>query len=81
MNGGRGEARAAAPNNTCKHHAKSNALVRQRTDVLAAAGEYQSHLSRCLRQGSGKEMPVNRIIYIVGFVVIVIFVLGFLGLR
>ena len=28
-----------------------------------------------------KEMPMNRIIYIVGFVVIVIFILGFLGLR
>ncbi|HEY5283289.1 MAG TPA: hypothetical protein VIM14_10910 [Polyangia bacterium] len=32
-------------------------------------------------EGFAKEMPVNRIIYIVGFVVIVIFVLGFLGLR
>jgi hypothetical protein len=55
--------------------------VRRRTDIAAAAGDYQSHLSRYLGQGLAKEMLMNRIIYIVGFVVIVIFVLGFLGLR
>src|SRR5664279_3967545 len=38
-------------------------------------------VSRCPGQEFAKEMPMNRIIYIVGFVVIVIFILGFLGLR
>ena len=33
------------------------------------------------RQGFAKEMHMNRIVYIVGFVVIVIFFLGFFGLR
>ena len=41
----------------------------------------QSHLSVAWDKGFVKEMLMNRIIYIVGFVVIVIFVLGFLGLR
>jgi predicted small secreted protein len=31
--------------------------------------------------GCTEEKPMNNIIYIVGFVVIVLFVLGFLGLR
>ena len=55
--------------------------MRQRTDITATAGEYQSHLSCYPGQGFAKEMHMNRIIYIVGFVVIVIFILGFLGLR
>jgi hypothetical protein len=55
--------------------------VRQRTDIAAAAEDHQCHLSRYPGQGFAKEMHMNRIVYIVGFVVIVIFVLGFLGLR
>jgi len=43
--------------------------------------DYQHHWPRCPGQGFAKEMHMNRIIYIVGFVVIVIFLLGFLGLR
>jgi len=31
--------------------------------------------------GCTEEKPMNNIVYIVGFVVIVLFVLGFLGLR
>jgi hypothetical protein len=31
--------------------------------------------------GSGVEMRMNRIIYIVGLVVIVVFILGYFGLR
>ena len=62
-------------------HAKKNTWVRQRTDIAAMGEEYQPCLSRCLGQGFAKEMHMNRIIYIVGFVVIVIFILGFLGLR
>lgn len=62
-------------------HAKRHSRVRQRTDITATAGEYQSHLSCYPGQGFAKEMHMNRIIYIVGFVVIVIFILGFLGLR
>jgi hypothetical protein len=38
-------------------------------------------LSRYPGQEFAKEMHMNRIVYIVGFVVIVIFVLGFFGLR
>jgi hypothetical protein len=55
--------------------------VRQRTDIAATAEDYQRHLSRYPRQGFAKEMHMNRIVYIVGFVVIVIFLLGFFGLR
>ena len=55
--------------------------VRQRTDIAATAEDYQCHLSRYPGQGFAKEMHMNRIVYIVGFVVIVIFVLGFFGLR
>ena len=63
------------------YHAKKNTRVRQRTDIAATAEDYQSHLSRCPGQGFAKEMHMNQIVYIVGFVVIVIFVLGFLGFR
>ena len=38
-------------------------------------------VSRCPGQEFAKEMHMNRIVYIVGFVVIVIVVLGFFGLR
>jgi hypothetical protein len=55
--------------------------VRQRTDIAATAEDHQRHLSRYPRQGFAKEMHMNRIVYIVGFVVIVIFLLGFFGLR
>jgi hypothetical protein len=55
--------------------------VRQRTDLAVAAEDYQPHLSRFPRQGFVKETHMNRIVYIVGFVVIVIVVLGFFGLR
>ena len=55
--------------------------MRQRTDIAATAEDYQCHLSRYTGQGFVKEMHMNRIVYIVGFVVIVIFVLGFFGLR
>jgi len=55
--------------------------VRQRTDIAATAKDHQCHLSRYPGQGFAKEMHMNRIVYIVGFVVIVIFVLGFFGLR
>jgi len=62
-------------------HAKKNTQVRQRTDTVATAEDYLSHLSRCPGQELTEERHMNRIIYIVGFVVIVIFVLGFFGLR
>jgi len=55
--------------------------VRQRTDIAATAEDYQCHLSGYPGRGFAKEMHMNRIVYIVGFVVIVIFVLGFFGLR
>ena len=55
--------------------------MRQRTDTVATAEDYLSHLSRCPGQELTEERHMNRIIYIVGFVVIVIFVLGFLGFR
>ena len=55
--------------------------MRQRTDIAATGEEYQPYLSRCPVQGFTKELHMNRLIYIVGFVVIVIFVLGFLGFR
>jgi hypothetical protein len=55
--------------------------VRQRTDLAVAAEDYQPHSSRFPGRGFAKEIHMNRIVYIVGFVVIVIFVLGFLGLR
>jgi hypothetical protein len=55
--------------------------VRQRTDIAATVEDYQCHSSRYPGQEFAKEMHMNRIVYIVGFVVIVIFVLGFFGLR
>ncbi len=55
--------------------------MRQRTDIAATAEDHESYLSCYPGQGFAKEMHMNRIIYIVGFVVIVIFILGFLGLR
>jgi hypothetical protein len=62
-------------------HSRQKNRVRQRTDFAATAEEYPYHLSRYPGQGFAKEMHMNRIVYIVGFVVIVIFVLGFFGLR
>jgi hypothetical protein len=55
--------------------------VRQRTDIAAMAEDYQCHLSPYPGQGFAKGLHMNRIVYVVGFVVIVIFVLGFFGLR
>jgi len=75
--GGPGNGRRLAVNT----HGKKNTRVRQRTDIAATAEDYQCHLSRYSGQGFAKEMHMNRIVYIVGFVVIVIFVLGFFGLR
>ena len=62
-------------------HGKKNKRVRQRTDIAATAEDYQSHVSGYPGRGFAKEMHMNRVVYIVGFVVIVIFVLGFFGLR
>jgi hypothetical protein len=55
--------------------------VRQRTDIAAMPEENHCHLSPYPGQEFAKGIHMNRIIYIVGFVVIVIFILGFLGLR
>jgi hypothetical protein len=55
--------------------------VRQGTDIAATAEDFQCRLLRYPGQGFAKEMHMNRIVSIVGFVVIVIFVLGFFGLR
>ena len=60
---------------------KKNTWVQQRTDIAATAEDSQSLLSRFPEQGITKEMHMNNIVYIVGFIVIVAFVLSFLGFR
>jgi len=54
--------------------------VRLRTDV-ALHPRHKESVARRSNGGCNEEKPMNNIIYIVGFVVIVLFVLGFLGLR
>jgi hypothetical protein len=62
--------------------AKKVPWVRKRTDAAAVPGDHQPCLSpRLWGRDFAKELHMNRIVYIVGAVVIILFILGFLGLR
>lgn len=55
--------------------------MRPRTDVAPHSRHKESVARTSFQWRLHQEKPMNNIIYIVGFVVIVLFVLGFLGLR
>jgi hypothetical protein len=58
------------PNLGMQREPKAGPIVRKSADLVLAAG--------CYQQG---EYHMNSIIYIVGLIVIVLFILSFLGLR
>jgi hypothetical protein len=62
--------------------AKFHRNVRQRTDTLAGLAQSSRRQTQTRRfQAAKRNASMNRIIWLVGAVVIILFVLGYLGLR